>query len=113
MNRSDLAGRLAVVAGSSTGIERAIAERLAERGARVAIASHEPEAGAAVFPMSRAGSFVTGRAIIADPGATITPGMSEAGDDCGPIGREISCGDGGRTRAPRATKPNQRPGRER
>jgi NAD(P)-dependent dehydrogenase (short-subunit alcohol dehydrogenase family) len=76
MNLFDLAGRVAIVTGSSRGMERAIAERLAEHGARVVMSSRNPEAcaAAAVFFASRAGSFVTGQAIIADGGATITWG---------------------------------------
>jgi NAD(P)-dependent dehydrogenase (short-subunit alcohol dehydrogenase family) len=43
-----LAGKVAIVTGSTRGIGRAIAERLAEHGARVVISSRKPEACAEV-----------------------------------------------------------------
>lgn len=81
-----LAGQAAVITGSSCGIGRAIARRMAERGAKGVVSSRkgqadtavprrrigEPDgiAGAAVFLASRAGSFMTGQAIVVDGRAT-------------------------------------------
>lgn len=48
MNLFDLTGQAAIVTGSSRGIGRAIAERLAEHGARVAISSRKQDACEAV-----------------------------------------------------------------
>ncbi|HEY1941088.1 MAG TPA: SDR family oxidoreductase [Roseiarcus sp.] len=48
MSLFDLAGRVAVVTGSSRGIGKAIAERLAEHGARVVVSSRKVDACSAV-----------------------------------------------------------------
>ena len=48
MSLFDLTGKVAVVTGSSRGIGRAIAHRLAEHGAKVVISSRKAEACAAV-----------------------------------------------------------------
>src|ERR1700757_839331 len=44
MNLFDMSGRVAVITGSSRGIGRAVAERLAEHGAKVVISSRKLEA---------------------------------------------------------------------
>jgi NAD(P)-dependent dehydrogenase (short-subunit alcohol dehydrogenase family) len=48
MSLFDLKGRVAVITGSSRGIGRAVAERLAEHGAKVVISSRSREATQAV-----------------------------------------------------------------
>ncbi len=48
MSLFSLAGKVAIITGSSRGIGRAIAERMAEHGARVVISSRKPEPCAAV-----------------------------------------------------------------
>lgn len=48
MSLFSLAGKVAVITGSSRGIGKAIAERMAEQGAQVVISSRKPEACAAV-----------------------------------------------------------------
>jgi NAD(P)-dependent dehydrogenase (short-subunit alcohol dehydrogenase family) len=58
----DLAGKVAVVTGSSRGIGRAIAHRLAEHGARVVISSRKLEACAAVVAELEA-KYGAGRAL--------------------------------------------------
>ena len=50
----DLTGKVAVVTGSSKGIGRAIAERLAEHGAKVVISSRKADACEAVAAAIRA-----------------------------------------------------------
>src|SRR5579883_826870 len=44
MSLFDLAGKVAVITGSSRGIGRAIAERMAEHGARIVVSSRKAEA---------------------------------------------------------------------
>src|SRR5215472_14686178 len=48
MSLFDVSGRVAVITGSSRGIGRAIAERLAEHGAKVVISSRKADACQAV-----------------------------------------------------------------
>ena len=62
MNLFDLQGQVAVVTGSSRGIGRAIATRMAEHGARVVISSRKREACAEVVEAINA-QFGAGRAI--------------------------------------------------
>ena len=62
MNLFDLQGKVAVVTGSSRGIGRAIATRMAEHGARVVISSRKREACAEVVEAINA-QFGAGRAI--------------------------------------------------
>ena len=47
-NLFDLSGQVAVITGSSKGIGRAIAERMAEHGARVVVSSRKSDACEAV-----------------------------------------------------------------
>lgn len=54
MSLFDLTGKVAVVTGSSKGIGRAIAERLAEHGAKVVVSSRKPDACEAVAAGIRA-----------------------------------------------------------
>src|SRR5580658_2772658 len=58
----DLTGKVAVITGSSRGIGRAIAERLAEHGAKVVISSRKAEACEAVVRQLEA-RFGPGRAL--------------------------------------------------
>ena len=62
MSLFDLTGKVAIVTGSSRGIGRAIAERLAEQGARVVISSRKQEACDAVAAEINA-RYGAGRAI--------------------------------------------------
>ena len=63
MNLFDLEGQVAVVTGSSRGIGRAIAERLAQHGARVVISSRKQAACAEVAAAINA-QYGAGRAIV-------------------------------------------------
>ena len=68
MELFDLSGKTAVITGSSRGIGRAIAERLVEHGARVAISSRSQadcEAVAAKLNAARQGSAIAVAASLA------------------------------------------------
>ena len=63
MNLFSLSGKVGIITGSSRGIGRAIAERMAEHGAKVVISSRKPEAcaevAAAINAKSGAGSAMS------------------------------------------------------
>lgn len=81
MSLFSLEGKVAVITGSSRGIGKAIAQRMAEQGAKVVISSRKPEPCAEVAQSinnahgaGRAISIpanMTGQSIVVDGGATI------------------------------------------
>jgi NAD(P)-dependent dehydrogenase (short-subunit alcohol dehydrogenase family) len=88
MQLFDLSGQVAVITGSSRGIGRAIAERLAEHGARVVISSRKAEACEEVAQHIRA-RFGADRALAIPANISSKPDlqhlMSEARSRLGPV----------------------------
>lgn len=88
MSLFDLDGRVAIVTGSSRGIGRAIAERLAEHGARVAISSRSLEACRPVAQAINAGDNA-GRAIAVEANISSKEGLrrlvEQTRESLGPI----------------------------
>jgi NAD(P)-dependent dehydrogenase (short-subunit alcohol dehydrogenase family) len=80
-----LAGRRALVTGSTSGIGRSIATALARGGANVVVSGRDEAAGAAVVETIRAagGSAHFVRADLADPGPTVTGLVQDAADALG------------------------------
>lgn len=66
-----LEGRIAIVTGASSGVERGCAIRFAEEGAKLVIAAYEDFSQILAFMDSEAASYLNGQFIGIDGGLTL------------------------------------------
>ena len=79
-----LAGKVALVTGGNTGIGAAIARRLSDEGASVAVAYHEDEAGAQEFAVALGAQSAAIRCDVADA-ASVRAAVEQTASLLGPV----------------------------